>query len=260
VLGVQTMTELLRQTLAHNMVAGSGRVQEIDARSRVIGALLFACAVVAVESYVALIVALAFALGVAVIARLPLAATLKRVLAMDLFVVMMLLMLPFTTPGEPAFTLHGYAASWDGLHRAIGIGLKANAVLLFLLATVGTLESVQLGHALHRLGCPAPLVHMLMFTVRYVDVLHIEFLRLTTAMKARGFRAGNNRHTYRTYGYLVGMLIVRAMERSERILAAMKCRGFSGKIHLLSERRFGMKDGCFAAVLAIVIAALFGLE
>ena len=66
--------------------------------------------------------------------------------------------------------------------------------VLMLMALVGTMESTTLCHALYRLRTPESLVHLLMFTVRYIDVLHQEYLRLRTAMKARGFRPQNSRH------------------------------------------------------------------
>ena len=68
-------------------------------------------------------------------------------------------------------------------------------------------------------------------------------------MKMRGFRPRMNWHTYRTYGYLVGMLLVRSLERSERIVAAMKCRGFRGRFYLLDHFAFSSADRCcFSAV------------
>ena len=167
---------------------------------------------------------------------------------------------PVTVPGTPMFTVWGIGASWEGLLRAFEIALTANAVILALMTLVGTMEPVTLGHALHAMRCPETLVHLLMFTVRYVDVLHEEYSRLRVAMKVRGFRPRTNWHTYRSVGYLVGMMLVRAVERSERILGAMKCRGFDGRIHLLEEFSLGPADRRFAGLFALVLAALAMLE
>ena len=172
----------------------------------------------------------------------------------------MLALLPFTVPGDPVFTLWGFAASWQGLGQAVEIALTANAVILALMVLVGTLEPVTLGHALYRLRCPERLVHLLMFTLRYIEVLREEYLRLRAAMKLRGFRPGSNWHSYRSFGYLVGMMLVRAIERSERILEAMKCRGFSGRIVLLREFALSRRDWLFGAALLGAVAGLFVLE
>jgi cobalt/nickel transport system permease protein len=129
-----------------------------------------------------------------------------------------------------------------------------------LMVLVGTLEPVTLGHALHRLRTPETLVHLLMFTVRYISVLHQEYQRLRGAMKVRSFRLRNSLHTYKSIGYLVGMMLVRSVDRSERILAAMKCRGFTGAIPLLDAMRFSKRDAVFAALVSVVGGTLLILE
>ena len=63
-------------------------------------------------------------------------------------------------------------------------------------------------------------------------------------------------HTYRTYAYLLGMLFVRASERSARVHQAMKCRGFDGRFHSLD--RFDA-TAWNPALAAAVIAASAGL-
>ncbi|MCF4167401.1 cobalt ECF transporter T component CbiQ [Zavarzinia compransoris] len=232
----------------------------VDPRARILGAVLFAVVTVSCNRIPVLVLALAFAVGAMVLAGLAPRRTLKRMATMDGFIIFMLVLLPFTVKGQALFTLWGFEASREGMMQAVTIGLKANAVILALMVLVGTMEPVTLGHALHRLRVPAPLVHLLLFTVRYVEVLHAEYLRLRQAMKARGFRPGNSLHTWRSFGYLIGMMLVRAVERSERILGAMKCRGFTGAIPLLAHLSFTRRDGVFALVLGGIAASLVALE
>jgi cobalt/nickel transport system permease protein len=241
-------------------VAPVGAVRRLDPRVRIVACVVFAVVVVSLHDFVALAAAVLCACMAMATARMPIAKTLRRMIAMDSFIIFMLVMLPFTVPGDVIFTVFGLPASWQGLYQAIGIALKANAIVLMLMALAGTMESTVLGHALYRLRVPETLVHLLMFTVRYVDVLHQEYQRLRTAMKARGFRPRNSRHTYQTFGYLVGMMLVRALERSERVLAAMKCRGFSGRIYLIDDMRLASRDAWFATLSLLVVAALAGLE
>jgi cobalt/nickel transport system permease protein len=179
---------------------------------------------------------------------------------MDGFIIFMLALLPFTVPGDPMFALWGLPASWQGLWQAVEIALTANAVILALMVLVGTIEPVRLGHALHCLRCPETLVMLLMFTIRYIEVLREEYLRLRAAMKVRGFRPGTNWHTYRSFGYLVGMMLVRAIERSERILRAMKCRGFSGRFLLMQDFAMTRRDYGFLVLLCVICAALILLD
>lgn len=252
-----TMNKPVSGTGANRQVNWLGR---IDPRARILCAALFAIAVVACEDFAVLGMAVVVALSLLMVSGLPARQTLRRMAAMDSFIVFILLMLPFTVPGEPMFVLWGMNASWNGLRQALEIALKANAVILALMALVGTMEPVTLGHALHSLRVPETLVHLLMFTVRYIDLLREEYLRLRQAMKARGFRPTTNRHTYRSFGFLVGMMLVRSMERSERILAAMKCRGFTGQIPLLRRMSFDRHDYVFLSVFLVFLIGMIMVD
>jgi cobalt/nickel transport system permease protein len=155
--------------------------------------------------------------------------------ALESFMLAVLLLLPFTVPGEVIAQPLGLAISAEGLTQAAIIALRGNAIALAVMALVGTLESVTLGRALARLGAPDRLIHLLLFTIRYLDVLDQEYRRLRLAMRARAFQVRTGLHCWRSVGYLFGMLMVRSLERAERIDAAMRCRGFTGRFPSLDE-------------------------
>ncbi|ARC89064.1 cobalt ECF transporter T component CbiQ [Rhodovulum sp. MB263] len=236
------------------------RLDGLDPRTRLIGAGAFACVTVGASFLPVLLAALLLALGLMALSGRAAGRTLRRMAAMDGFIFLLVAMLPFTTPGTPVMALWGFEASREGLLHAARILLTANAVVLALLSLVGTLEPVTMGQALHRLGTPERLVHLLLFTIRYIEVLRAEYLRLRRAMKVRGFRPGTSWHTYRSLGYLVGMMLVRAVERSERVLAAMKCRGFSGRLPMLSGFAYGPRDAAFGAGLGALLLAMILAE
>ena len=248
------------QFLEHSMTSWRGqqvehafsRVDQFDPRARIITACLFALVVVFSKTLWLPFLGLLLAFGFAHSASLNLKRTLRRVIAMDLFVLLMIMMLPFTVDGTPLFHVFGLAASEEGFIKAIGIALKANAVVLTLLALVGTLEASVLGHALARLSVPEKLVHLLLFTVRYLDVISREYKSMRKAMKARAFVPRNNLHTWRSFGYLIGMLLVRSLERSERIYAAMKCRGYCGKLYLFDTMQWHIRDTGLLMVSALL--------
>lgn len=237
-------------------IAPYGVIGTLDPRVRIVMVAVFAIVTVALVTIPALIAALSVSIGLLLLSRLPIRRTLKRMAMMDSFIIFMLVLLPFSMPGDAMFTVFGFPASWQGLWKAVEIALTANAVILALMVLVGTMEPVTLGHALHKLRCPEMLVHLLMFTIRYIEVLREEYLRLRAAMKIRGFRSGTNIHTYRSFGYLVGMMLVRAIERSERILGAMKCRGFSGRLHLLQSFSMTRRDHMFVVLLGMACVGL----
>lgn len=240
--------------------AAGSVIGRLDPRLRIVATLCFAVTVVGLSSLVALCLACAVSLAFLFLSRQPPWRTLRRVAMMDGFILFMLVLLPFTVPGEPAFELWGLTASREGVFRAVEIALTANAVILALMTLVGSMAPATLGHALHALRCPTTLIHLLMFTIRYIHVLQGEYLRLREAMKVRGFRPASNWHSYRSLGYLVGMMLVRAIDRAERILEAMKCRGFSGRLLLPHPFHLTAADAAFAVGLLAVCGGLLGFD
>lgn len=239
---------------------GHDSLRALDPRLRIVAATLFALVVVSLSGLVALLTALGLAIALMLSAGLPAGPTLRRMAAMDGFMLAILVMLPFTVPGTPIFAWGAFVASAQGFVKAVEILLKANAIVLVLLTLIGNLDAVTLGHALARLRMPANLVQLHFFTVRYIGVIGDEYTRLRTAMRARGFRPSNSLHTYRSIGYLLGMLLVRSLDRSERILAAMRCRGFQGRFHPLDDFAYGPADALFAGLALLAFAGMLTLD
>lgn len=239
---------------------GGGWVTERDARLRVLTTLVFALVTVGLRTPAAALAAFTLGMILAAASGLGFHALLRRLAAVEGFMLVLLATLPFSLPGETLFALGPLEASREGLLAALMIALKANAILLTLLALIGSLEPVVFGHTLARLGVPERLAHLLLMTVRQILLLNQELGRLRRAMRARAFVPRSNAHTWRSYGYLVGMLLVRSLERSDRIRAAMRCRGFHGRLYLLDSSRWRSADSLFAVALIPVLTALLVLD
>ena len=56
------------------------------------------------------------------------------------------------------------------------------------------------------------------------------------------------------------MMLVRAIERSERILGAMKCRGFSGRLLLLQDFALTGRDRVVGAAMTALCLGLLLLD
>lgn len=235
-------------------------IDRIDPRSRIVTAAAFSVLVTLLTALPALGAALGAAVVAALAARQRPLTVLRRMLPLNVFVLFLVVLLPLGVEGTPVFRMGSLAYSREGLVLAAAITLKANAVVLALIVLLGTLDTATLAHALAHLHVPEKLIHLLAFTVRYLDVLGRERRQLATAMKVRGFRPGMNRHTLRTYGYLVGMLLVRSVDRAERIAAAMKCRGFRGRFYLLDHFAFSWRDVAFAVLVVAMLAGLILAE
>jgi cobalt/nickel transport system permease protein len=232
----------------------------LDPRSRIVAAVAVAVLVALAVRVPVLLAAWGMAATAAASARLRPLAVFKRLAALNCFMLLLLLVLPWTVPGPPWARLGPVGYSRAGVLLAATIALKGNAIMLVLVVLLGTLDITTMGHALHHLRVPEKLSHLLLFTVRYVEVLEREYRRLSAAMKMRGFRPGLNGHTYRSFGYLVGMLLVLSVDRSERIVSAMKCRGFRGKFYLLDHFTFSRYDLRFAFAGMVLLGVLAAME
>ncbi len=243
-----------------SVTASQGWLSRFDPRVRVVVAFGFALVILSLDSLPLLAAALVIAISFAFAAGLKLALIVKRLIALETFMLVLCVLLPLTVPGERWFALGPFSLSWDGLWLALSILFKANAIVLMLLTLVGTLEPVVLGHTLARLKVPDKLVHLFLFTVRYLTVLADEYRRLRRAMLARGFKAQSNRHSWRSLGWLIGMLLVRSLGRAERVMGAMKCRGFHGRFYLLVEQQWAWRDTGFGLVSVVVMGFLLALN
>ena len=80
----------------------------------------------------------------------------------------------------------------------------------------------------------------LLFLYRYVFVLVDEAARMVRARSLRVFEGGGS--GIKAYGPLVGHLLLRTMDRAQRVYMAMCCRGFDGEIRMLKPLRFGLME------------------
>ncbi|WP_138469243.1 cobalt ECF transporter T component CbiQ [Poseidonocella sp. HB161398] len=153
----------------------------------------------------------------------------RRLLHLEAFLVLLFLTLPFTIPGETLFRIGPLAASREGVLRVLVLAAKVSGSVLLLSLFFARAEPARLGAALRALGLPEAMVRIFLGLVRYLGLIRAEFARLQDAMRMRAFRPGSNRHTWRSYGNMTGMLLLRAVARAERVDEAMRMRGYAGR-------------------------------
>jgi cobalt/nickel transport system permease protein len=231
-------------------------LEQLDPRTRILGACAIVLGAVAMQSHAGQIAMLVAALGLALFSEVKPRDMAHRLLHVEGFMVVLLVLLPLTMPGRAIASFGPLGLSEAGLMRALAIVLKVNAAVLATMALLATLEPVRLGRGLAALGAPHRLIHILLFLVRYQSLFREEGARLMEAMRARGFAPKLDMRTFRAYGNFTGMLLVRSMERAERVEEAMRCRGFSGKFPLRATRPLQHADWAFMAAVGLGAGAL----
>ena len=174
------------------------------------------------------------------------------------------LALPFTVSGVTIATLPGlgWGITQEGIVRASSIIIKSwvSVQAAILLVAVTTLPDLL--WALGRMRVPAALIAIVSFMYRYLFVLVDEASRLLRARSSRsaalpGRRSGGSLWWRgRVAGYMVGSLMMRSFERSERIYQAMTARGYRGQLRTLDQHRLAVADWLALAATLILSAGL----
>jgi cobalt/nickel transport system permease protein len=200
----------------------------------------------------------ALALGLLLMARLPWRLVLVRLMAAQAILLPCLVILPFTFAGE-RISFGPWTLSREGLQVAALLYLRALALVTIGLAVVYSTPMVVLLHALQTFRLPRVLVETALLTYRYAFTLVWELTRVRWALATRGFRGRVNLHSQRTLAHVIGVSLIRSLERTERIYQSMLCRGYRGRLHTRRQFQSSLSDwlmalgclGCGAALLAL---------
>jgi cobalt/nickel transport system permease protein len=239
---------------------GNSLIHAINPQLKAALALTYSLVLAFSSSIIILMVGLITALCLVLLARLPIKDVLKRLSVLIGFLVLIWLLMPLTYPGTAIIKFGIIKLSTPGLLLALQISLKSTAILMTMMALLTTMPVAALGHALRNLGLPTKLVYLLLITYRYLFVFEQAYQRLIRAARIRGFTPGTNLHSYRTYAYLAGMLLVHAWSRANRVSNAMKCRGFSGKFYALNQFEPDSRNWPFGLIMSIIILTLATME
>jgi cobalt/nickel transport system permease protein len=163
------------------------------------------------------------------LARIPLSYLARRLA----FFLPMVLLLSISIPLSEAFSAG--SASSGGLRIMGAILLRSTLTFLAVLWVVNIMPFDQLLVTLRKLWVPEMIVAMLAFMYRYIFVLWDEYDKMHNARLARSFGAGGRWFRWKTSAQVIGMLLIRSMERAERVHGAMCARGWDGRVRSLDE-------------------------
>ena len=243
---------------AESFSQGDSPLHRLDPRVKIILAALFSALVAPLHRIETLFFSLGAAALLIVVSGLGSVRLARRMAVANGMSALAWLVLPFTVVGEPLAPWGFLSPSREGALLALQLTIKLNVLVLALIALIATSGITEIGHALYALRIPEKWVLLLLLTYRYLSVLEQEYQRLSRAAKIRCFRPKTDRHTYRTYGYFIGMLLVRTAIRGERVRRAMLCRCFQGRFYCLRDFRTTRLD-CLAAGIGIVLFVWIGV-
>lgn len=227
---------------------------------KIIGAVCFCFAVASCHDIQAVLLGLIVSCLSVLVARIPVAALLKRLLFVNVFTLVCWLTLPVTVTGTEIAHFGFFSISREGFDLALLITIKTNGILLVFISLISTSTVADLGHGLHRLRVPQKLCLLLLFSYRYIFVIHDEYKRLQRAALFRSFKPTTSMHTYQTYGHLFGMTLVKGWKRAGRVQDAMLLRGFSGAFRSLHGSGLRLTDWIILSVVLLVTGLILFFE
>jgi len=242
---------------------GNSFIHRLDPRIKFLSVIPFVFIIAMMKGTEGPLAALVISLFLTASARLDLKKLFIRLLTVNVFIAFLWIFLPFSYPGEALFQIGFLTATKEGFMQVLSITLKSNAIVIMTIAILGTSEVFTLAHAMVHMRIPKKLVLLFFFFYRYITVLHSEYTRLKKAMLIRCFKPKSNIHTYRTFAYLAGMLIVRSFDRSNRIYNAMLCRGFKNNFPLVVHFALKKNDIVFGVamfLLMFILIKIFGVS
>lgn len=224
-------------------------IHALDPRVKLLGTLGFIIGnvLLADGAWVALLLGWALTLLVSASARLGPTFALRR----------SFIALPFMLAGfSVIFAVPGeVVARWQlgslpltvtdaGLVRFASLMLRTWLSVQMAILLTATTPFPDLMHALRHLRVPSLLVSIISFMYRYLFVLVEESQRLLRARAARSARLPGQRGggslvwRARVAGGMAGQLMIRSLDRADRVYFAMVSRGYRG--HLLTMNRHTM--------------------
>jgi len=237
-------------------------LEQADSRLKIVAVLTWSFLLALTQQIEGALAGLAGSAILSMLSGLSTRTLIKRLLGVNFFIFFLWLVLPFSFsyPGEVVAGLGPLAVTRQGLNLAWLLTVKGNAVALGAVAFFGASSVFELAAAARRLGAPEKMTAIFVLMFRYVQLIDQEYTRLRQAMKARGFRPAMTMHSYRSYANLIGMLLVRSLDRAVRIHAAMRCRGYNGRFWLSGEFRLKKTDWILSSLMLLLAGGVLALS
>jgi len=155
---------------------------------------------------------------------------------------------------------YAYGIDTESVMKSVKLVLKAlGAVSCMYFLSLNTPMS-DLFQVLSRTRLSPIIVSLMELIYRYIFVLLDEVERMNIAKDSRLGNC-NFKTAVKSTGEMIGMLFLRAYQRSDRIYAALESRGYDGKFSVLEEEYIYSKKMNTASILiCCLLLAAWGME
>lgn len=226
-------------------------IHNIDARVKVIGAIFYIIAVVSFPKYavLSLVPFFSFQIFFMILGEIPVDFVFKRVFVVSPFIFFIAIFNPFLDRNT-AFYLLGIPISY-GILSFLSILVKFVLTVSIIIILISTTSFAGLCYAIRYFKVPEIFVNQLLFMYRYIFVLTEEAMRMVRAKELRSFN--NKGLELKFYVKLAGNLLIRSLNRAERIYYAMLSRGYNGNMPYIKKKKLNFSDFLFILIMLLTI-------
>lgn len=228
-----------------------------ELRCKLIGFVILIFAFSYVRDLLLLPVMIAVTAAIYIISRLPVSFMLNRLRYPSVFLLVIILVLPFVSGQTVVLNLGPLDLRQEGLLSVLLIAVRFLSILTIGLVLFGTAPFLNTIKAMRALGLPSIMADMVLLAFRYLHEIGSDLRKMQTAAGLRGF----HHHGFSLRGlsvpaWLGGSLLVRSYERSEWVYKAMLLRGYGQAGYVGDESKIRTGD-IVALVTFVIIAAGF---
>ncbi|WP_139902093.1 cobalt ECF transporter T component CbiQ [Clostridium thermarum] len=190
------------------------------------------------------------------LADLPMAPILRRILLVEPLIIGIGILNPIFD--NYTVMLGGITIS-RGWITFVSIFIKCGLTVTASILLVATTGMDKLAAAMRMLRIPKIFVLQLLLTYRYISVLMEEVSRMLRAYFLRAPRQKGIE--MKAWGAFAGQLLLRTLDRAQRVYEAMSLRGFNGDINLGRIEKTAVKDYIYLTLWCIffIIARLYNI-
>ena len=234
-------------------------ITNIDPRIKLISSFVFLAVIISTENiYIPVTIMLFMVAGILCL-KINKKVFLFRGLPAVLIAFTILITQVFLYGNTPWFTLHIFGFEIYGYIEGFNRGLL---LMCRVLAGISTMLFLTLSTPINKLifamawlRFPKAFIEVLTITYRYIFVLFEEMSTVKNAQKIRlGYSSFDK--SIKSFGTYSGIIILRTIDKSEKLYKAMKSRGYNGQQIIVHYNAIFTKSDCFITVFLFLIVGI----
>lgn len=135
------------------------------------------------------------------------------------------------------------------------IFIRANLIIIFSTIILYKMDGYKIYVGFNNLFLPKKLTMLLFFVIKNIEILTKEVKKLQEVLILKSFNPKLNRFSLKIYGYLFGMLIIKTMQRAERLNDTIALK--SPEKVLKPREKLKLKFNEIILILSLIFITLF---